>query len=295
MGPLGPRSTVTISESAAAAGRILLDAGFEAEDARRDVSVLARHALGWSLAEWAVRARETAPANFPAQLIELTRRRATHEPVAYITGVKEFYGRSFRVSPAVLTPRPETEILVDAALSLMTTAMGRGAVTEVKEIVDVGTGAGCIAVTLALESPAARVIATDVSADALAIARANADALGARVEFVETPLIPPGIQADLIVSNPPYIPEPDRALLPPDVRDFEPAVALFAGPDGLEVIRELVPAAYTALTPEGRLVMEIGAAQADAVADIVKAAGFERPYVMSDLQGIPRIVVARRR
>ena len=282
---------MTISESTTTAVRILVESGFEPEEARRDVSVLARHLLGWSLTDWAVRARDAAPADFPSKLIELTNRRATHEPVAYITGVREFYGREFQVTPAVLTPRPETEILVETAVSLMPSSLLLGSESV---IVDVGTGSGCIAITLALECMSTHVVATDVSREALAIARANAAALGARVEFVNVPLIPPGIQPDLIVSNPPYIPESDRASLPADVRDFEPAEALFAGPDGLDVIRQLVPAAFHALKPEGRLIMEIGAGQADAVAGIVKAAGFERPYVTSDLQGIPRIVVARK-
>ena len=282
---------MTITESAAAAARVLIESGFEPEEARRDVAVLARHVLGWSLTDWAIRSREEAPADFHSRLAEFTRRRATHEPVAYITGVREFYGRTFRVTPAVLTPRPETEILVETTLSLLPSALLLGAETA---IVDVGTGSGCIAITLALEAHAARVVATDTSSDALAIARANADALGARVEFVKASLIPAGIEADLIVSNPPYIPESDRASLPVDVRDFEPAAALFAGPDGLDVIRELVPAARHALKSGGRLIMEIGAGQADAVAAIVRSAGFERPYVTSDLQGIPRIVIAAR-
>jgi release factor glutamine methyltransferase len=285
---------VTISESTNGAAGILIDAGFEPEEARRDVSVLARHVLGWSLTDWAVRGREVAPADFPSRLIALAQRRARHEPIAYITGIKEFYGRQFRVSPAVLIPRPETEILVETALALITNAKNHEAVKGVKEIIDVGTGTGCIAVTLALECPSARVVATDVSTAALAIARTNAELLGARVELLEATLIPSGSQVELIVSNPPYVPESDRASLSADVRDFEPGVALFAGSDGLDVIRELVPAAYKALKPKGRLVMEIGAGQADEVADIVKAVGFERPYVTSDLQGIPRIVIARR-
>jgi release factor glutamine methyltransferase len=281
---------VTVIESATAAARVLADAGFPLDESQRDVSVLARHLLGWSLTDWAVRNRDDAPAEFAARLDAAVRRRATHEPVAYITGVREFYGREFHVTPAALIPRPETEALVEVALHAATNARTQSALT----LIDVGTGSGCLAVTVKLERPSTRVIATDISAAALDVARRNAARLGADVEFVETSLLPPHIQADVIVSNPPYIPEHDRATLPADVREFEPAAALFAGPDGLDVIRELVPAAHAALRPGGRLVMEIGAGQADDVAALLKAAGFEGAYIKADLQGIPRVVVARR-
>ena len=225
---------MTIGQATSEAVRILTDAGFEQAEARRDVSVLARHLLGWNLADWAARSRQDAPTGLAEKLNAHARRRATHEPVAYITGVREFYGREFVVSPAVLIPRPETEGLIERALPVEGT------------VVDVGTGSGCVAITLALACPRARVIATDVSTDALAIARENASRLGARVEFLQASLVPADLKPDVIVSNPPYVPERDRASLSIDVRDFEPAGALFAGPDGLDVIRALVPAARRA-------------------------------------------------
>jgi len=283
-----------VFEATTAAAEILTGAGFDAEDARFDASVLARHILGWSLTDWAVRSREAAPAGFETPLLTLARRRATHEPVAYITGVREFYGREFRVSPAVLIPRPETEGLVEAALADAVQGPGSRVLGPTIDIVDVGTGSGCLAITLALEMPNARVMASDISPEALTMARATAAALGARVEFVESSLIPAGVVADLIVSNPPYVPERDRASLSVDVRNFEPAGALFAGADGLDVIRLLVPAARQALKPGGRLLMEIGHGQADAVTGLVTNAGLKLEGIRPDLQGIPRIVIARK-
>ena len=294
---------MTIADCAAAAARVLTDAGVAEPDARADIGVLARHRLGWTGADWVARSRDQAADGFFDTLLALARRRSTGEPVAYITGVREFYGRPFGVSPAVLIPRPETELLITEALAHAQVTHraqlrgcsgaepARGPVGPV--IADVGTGSGCLAVTLALEIPGARIVATDVSPDALEVARANARALGAgRVEFVAASLLPPG-RFDLIVSNPPYVAERDRASLPPDVRDFEPASALFAGEDGLGVIRGLVPAAAPALLRGGRLVMEIGAGQADEVAQIVRDARLELEGVRPDLQGIPRVVIAR--
>lgn len=277
---------MTTGQSLDEAARVLAEAGFPADEARRDASVLARHALGWTMTEWAARLRDTAPEDLLPRLLELARRRATREPVAYITGVREFFGRDFLVTPDVLIPRPETEGLVEEALSG----------DAPSAVVDVGTGSGCLAVTLALAWPAARVVATDVSAAALAVARRNADRLGAgRVEFVETSLVPAGLAGiDLIVSNPPYIAAGDRLSLPEDVRGFEPATALFAGVDGLDVIRPLVRAAALVLRPGGRLILEIGAGQAAPVSDLVRHAGLELVRLRPDLQGIPRIVVARR-
>jgi release factor glutamine methyltransferase len=279
---------VTIAETVVAAAEILRDAGFEPDEARRDVSVLARHELQWNLADWAARSREDAPDGFAEQLNALARRRATREPVAYITGVREFFGREFRVAPGVLIPRPETEAIVEHVVSR------RERFPAAPVILDIGTGSGCLAVTVSLELPHTRVVATDTATVALGAARANAERLGASVEFVQASLIPAGLQPDVIVSNPPYVPERDRASLSADVRDFEPATALFSGPDGLDLIRELLPAAARQLNSGGWLFMEIGAGQSSAVADLVGAAGLDLESVEPDLQKIPRIVIARR-
>jgi release factor glutamine methyltransferase len=283
---------VTVRVIADHAAQALVARGFAPEDARRDVSVLARHVLGWTMADWVTNAGALSPTGFAESLQRLVLRRMTHEPVAYITGVREFYGREFMVTRAVLIPRPETEGIIEAIPAGLPAAHGSG--TPV--ILDIGTGSGCLAITLALEHPAARVIATDVSQDALSIAAQNAQRLGAhRAEFVEASLVPSGLPPlDLIVTNPPYVPERDRESLSPDVRDFEPAQALFAGEDGLGVIRDLLPEARAALKPGGALIMEIGAGQAEAVAALVAGAGLRLITIRPDLQGIPRIAVAVR-
>jgi release factor glutamine methyltransferase len=282
---------VTVFESADRAARIMSDAGFAPEDARGDVSVLARHALGWTTAEWAMRLKESAPPGFADRIVAMASRRARHEPVAYITETREFYGRPFHVTPSVLIPRPETEGLIDEALKLRRH-------NSRPLIVDVGTGSGCIAVTLALEWPDSRVVATDISTAALDVARSNARALDASsVEFVQVSadeFVPAHFTSvDLVVSNPPYVPERDRQSLPADVREFEPHTALFAGADGLDLIRLLIPAAAKSLARGGILLMEIGAGQAGVIPGLVRHAGLELVDIRPDLQGIPRTVVAR--
>ena len=282
---------MTVFESAARAVRILTDAGFAPEDARADVAVLGRYVLGWTTAEWAMRLRDPAPIDLGDRLANMAVRRARHEPIAYITGTREFYGRPFHVTPSVLIPRPETEGIIDEALKLR------------KEgsrpfIIDIGTGSGCIAVTLALEWPGARVIGTDISGEALDVARSNALTLGATTVEVApvnaNEFFPAQLgKVDLIVTNPPYVSESDRTSLPADVRDFEPETALFGGGDGLDVIRLLIPAAAKALRRGGTLLMEIGAGQAGALPALVTAAGLALVDIKPDLRGIPRTVIAR--
>jgi release factor glutamine methyltransferase len=277
----------------AAAAR-LRAGGFEADEARRDAVVIARGLLRWTMTDWLAHSRDQAPPHFQTAFAELVTRRGTREPVAYLLGAKEFYGRTFSVTSDTLIPRPETEGLVDAALDWL---RGRAAHTPgTPRVLDVGTGTGCLAITLALEAPApgAIVMATDISNAALAVARDNAARLGATaVEFHHGHLLadvePP---MHLIVSNPPYVPARDRDTLSPDVGRFEPAQALFAGDDGLDVIRELVPLAKRALAPDGCLMMEIGAGQADAVIALIQASGFQQVQQAPDLQGIPRVIIA---
>jgi release factor glutamine methyltransferase len=248
--------------------------------------------LGWDQAQWLVRRSQEASAAFTAAFGPMVARRAAHEPLAYILGEREFYGRPFAVSRAVLIPRPETELIVEQACRWMA---ARNVTTPT--IVDVGTGSGCLAVTLALECPAARLVATDISPDALEVAAANAarHQVADRIRFVRAPLTA-GLreEADLVVANPPYVAERDRASLPAEVRDYEPAEALFGGPDGLDVIRALAPSAAQALRPGGRLMLEIGAGQWSAVNAILEHAGFTGVHVEADLAGIPRTVVAER-
>ena len=267
-------------------------AGLSPEDSARDAAVLARAVLGWDQARWLTHRHDPASAEFAPAFLNLVARRAAHEPVAYILGEREFFGRLFLVSRDVLIPRPETELVIDQALAWLSTA-GRPAAPT---IVDVGTGSGCLAIILALECPDARIVATDISPAALEVARANAARHGvaARVDWRHTALVGDlTAAADLIVANPPYVAERDRGSLAADVRDYEPAAALFAGPDGLDVIRLLAPAARRALRAGGALIMEIGAGQWPAVEDILRRAGFQDIAVHADLAGIARVVVGK--
>jgi release factor glutamine methyltransferase len=282
---------MTLQEHASAGAERIRAAGVAPDEARRDATMLARAVLGWDATEWITRSAEEAPHGFAGEFESRVARRTRREPMAYILRAREFYGRAFVVTPEVLIPRHETELVVDEALECLSRMPA-----AVPLIADLGTGSGCLAVTLALECPRARVLATDVSFDALGVATRNAGTLGAldRVTFhlggwlagITEPL-------DLIVSNPPYVPERDRASIAPEVREYEPASALFAGDDGLDAIRTLVPAAAGALRPGGWLVMEIGAGQADEVRHLIEDAPRLRlQRIAEDLQHIPRVVVA---
>ncbi len=228
-----------------------LATGPHAERARRDAETLLLHALkedrpDANLAWLIAHEYETLAANLEASFRVRVKRRRDGEPIQYITGEAEFYGLNFKVNRDVLIPRPETEHLVEKVIDL-----ARG--FERPRIVDVGTGSGAIAVALASRLPDARIHATDQSAAALEVARGNAARKGVaeRVRFYEGDLLVPvaEIKFDLIVSNPPYVAETDRDSLAVEVRDYEPAQALFAGADGLEIYRRLIPAAFDALYP----------------------------------------------
>jgi release factor glutamine methyltransferase len=205
-------------------------------------------------------------------------------PTQYITKRQEFYGREFRVTPAVFIPRPETEHIVETALRLAPKA---------RSIVDVGCGSGAIAVTLSLEMRRP-VRATDVSLQAIAAARENARRLGAPVEFIACDLISAFADRsiDLIVSNPPYIPATEEPGLPREVRDHEPRQALYAGPEGLDAYRRLIADAARVLAPGGRLIMELGYRQIDAVRAMFDASWGELE-IISDLAGLPRVLAAK--
>jgi release factor glutamine methyltransferase len=288
------RAGHTPAEAEADATRALDAAGIAREEGQRDAALLARSVLGWDEAQWIVRRHEAAPPDFTARFAAAIARRCRREPVAYILGEREFYGRAFRVTPAVLIPRPESESIVDEALAWLRSA--RPVPNPV--VVDVGTGSGCLAITIAREYPKARLTAIDVSPAALDVARENAGRHGVldRVTFLCGDLLA-GVTGpvDLIISNPPYVPDTDRGTLAPEVRDFEPAQALFAGPDGLEVVRRLLRAAAEALRPGGRLIMEFGWGQADAVTRLVAGTPDLTLLLMrEDLQRIPRVAVIDR-
>ncbi|MGD1072091.1 MAG: peptide chain release factor N(5)-glutamine methyltransferase [Bryobacteraceae bacterium] len=206
--------------------------------------------------------------------------RIAGKPTQYITKKQEFYGREFRVTPDVLIPRPETELLVETALKY-----ARGLT------IDVGTGSGAVAVTLAIET-GAPLIATDLSPQALAVAQTNAAALNARVQFIQADLLElfADSAAYLIVSNPPYVPL--NAGLQREVRDYEPHLALFAGATGLEIYQRLIPQARRVLKPGGTLALELGFSMATQVAAMV--ASWRNVQVLPDLAGIPRVLVCEK-
>jgi release factor glutamine methyltransferase len=224
---------------------------------------------------------------------ESIERRAAGEPLQYITGVQDFYGREFRVTPDVLIPRPETELLVEAALPIV------GDTTPF--ICDVGTGSGCIAVTLLCETVNARAVAIDKSPSALAIAKINAQnhSVAERAIFVVSDcfnsLVSRDYKFDLIVSNPPYVAEAALEGLQREVRDHEPLVALSPGGDGLSVIRRLIDEGPAFIKPKGHLLMEIGFDQGEAVERLVSDSAWSLREIRPDLQGIPRIVVMQKR
>ncbi|MHB2019573.1 MAG: peptide chain release factor N(5)-glutamine methyltransferase [Candidatus Xenobia bacterium] len=215
---------------------------------------------------------------------ELLKRRRRGEPVAYLLGRREFYGRCFEVTPACLIPRPDTEALVEAALAV-----------RPRRAIDVGTGSGIIACTLAAELPSAEVWATDISPDALQVARRNAERLQADVCFRQGDLLA-GVAGpfDLVVSNPPYVTEAEFTELMVGVRDYEPRTALVAGPSGLEVYERLIPQALQALQSGGWLMVEMGAWQGEAVSALFSGAGLTDVQVLPDLAGLPRVTRGRR-
>lgn len=231
----------------------------------------------------------------PLQEVELAacrervRRRAGREPLQYILGHCEFWSLPLTVTPAVLVPRPDTEVLVEEALKRLPADDGR--------VLDVGTGSGAIALALASEKPQLQVVGLDASSEALAVARDNAAALGlaGRVEMVAGDLfaLPTGPWS-LLVSNPPYIPTGELAGLMPEVRDFEPAAALDGGADGLECYRALARQAPLLLEPGGWLLVEVGQGQAGEVEALLSAAGLVETTIRDDYAGIPRVVAARK-
>jgi len=242
--------------------------------------VLLAHALGVDRAALITDPRRELTAAEAGRFRTLAARRREREPVAYIVGTKGFRRIELAVDPRVLIPRPETEHLVEAAL-----ALPQGA-----RVVDVGTGSGAVALALADERPDLRLVGTDASAEALTVARLNGRRLGLDVEWVLGDLLDPVASTiDAVVCNPPYVRDSDP--LPPDVAGYEPALALFGGPDGLAVVRRLVLAA--AARGAGFLALEVGEGQVPAVGALVRGAGYTDVHAVADLAGIERVVVAR--
>jgi release factor glutamine methyltransferase len=251
---------------------------------------------------------------------ELLQRRRHGEPIQYIIGQTEFYGLPFRVTPDVLIPRPETEHLVEKALELATIVRGsvtghdfsraenrtkedralapEGTPSRFPRILDVGTGSGAISVALAHNLPQAQITAVDVSAVAVEVAHANAEcnAISSRIRFLQGDLLASVAQEqfEIVVSNPPYVPTTDSDTLAVEVRDHEPAIALFAGDDGLDIYRRLIPQAFACLVPGGFIALEIGYGQSASIAALLAAVGFQQIEFVPDLQSIPRVAYAQR-
>jgi release factor glutamine methyltransferase len=272
---------VTLQTALQQGQKLLADAGILAP--RLTAEVLLAHAIGcqrsWLFAHSAEELKELWWIHYGRYLHQ----RLSGTPTQYVTGTQEFYGREFRVTPAVLIPRPETEHLIETALKFNPGIM-----------LDIGTGSGAIAVTLALETKA-RVFATDVSRPALAVARRNAVRLNAQVDFIGCDLgsALPDACFDMIVSNPPYVPESDRAGMQPEVRDHEPALALFAGPGGFDIYRRLIPEAARLLKPGGRLILELGHTSLDPVREMLDRS-WKHHEVIDDLARIPRVLSVAR-
>jgi len=303
-----PNDCCPVVAACVASGTLLLEqAGIET--ARLDAECLVAAGLGcprWHLI--LEPNRRLSPEEF-SRILRLLQRRERREPLAYVLGVREFWSLPMAVSAGVLVPRPETETLVEAALAAWgeMRAESREPRAETREagptIVELCTGSGAVAIALAKELPAARLLATDLSWRALRVARANAARHGvaARIEFLRGDLWravngqAPAGSVDLVVANPPYIRSPELATLMPEVQ-WEPRLALDGGADGLRVLRKIVASSPDRIRPGGVLLLEIGADQAEAVGALLAASGrFEPARLRPDLAGRPRVVVARRR
>jgi release factor glutamine methyltransferase len=272
------------------ARRRLSEAGIN--EATLDSETLLRHVTGWDRAALLVRANEEVPKEYEEPFNLLVARRAERQPLQHLTGEQAFWRHVFRVNPDVLIPRPETEVLVEAALGILR-------VQAEALVVDVGTGSGCIALSLAAELPRAQVHATDVSSAALRVARENARRMGLadRVTFHEGDLLAPlkalAGRIDLVASNPPYVDPGDAPSLAPEVRHHEPAIALFPPCEPLAVYRRLLPEAARVLRPGGYAIVEIGHGQSRDVVGIAASVGLVVERIIPDLADIPRTVVAR--
>jgi len=282
--------SVSIAEALRQASRALDQAGVA--EARREAGSLLSHVTGRDRTFLISHAEDQLNEEEAERFADAVARRAAGEPTQYITGTQDFFGRTFRVTPDVLIPRPETELLVEAALAVM----------PAKAFVcDVGTGSGCIAVTLLCERNDARAVAVDVSEAALEVARQNARELSVEDRIVLqlsdcfAALTPGKDLFDLVVSNPPYVSANMLPGLQREVRDHEPQIALSPGTDGLSVIRRLLTEASVFIRGNGHLLMEIGFDLGENVENLVDKTVWNLQKILPDLQGIPRIVVLQKR
>jgi release factor glutamine methyltransferase len=261
------------------------------DSARLDAELLVAHALDLERVSLYLDMDRPLSAAELADIRALVKRRRMREPVAYILGHRDFYGRTFEVSPAVLVPRPDTETLVERAL-------GRLGEAPVERVLDLCTGSGIIAVTLAAECPELQVDGTDASEEALEVARRNAERHGVadRVRWMQGDLfdaVPEGQRYGLVTANPPYVAEADLDRLAPEITEWEPRLALAAGPDGLDVLRRMAAGLGRVLTPGGTVLVELGQGQAGAVSAAFESHGVTPVGVHRDLGGIERVIEAR--
>ena len=276
----------SISQALREAAEVLQNAGVP--EARREAGSLLAFILAKDRTFLIAHAEDPVSEEMLLRFQESVERRAAGEPLQYITGVQDFFGREFRVTPDVLIPRPETELLVEAAIEVAGSS---------PFVCDVGTGSGCIAVTLLCELGKARAVCLDKSRAALEIAKLNSrdHSVSDRAEFLVSDCLdaldPRDYQFDLVVSNPPYVSASALPGLQREVRDHEPLVALSPGADGLTIIRRLIKETPPFLKPGGHLLMEIGFDQGEAVGELVKETSWQLLEIRPDLQGIPRIVV----
>ncbi len=290
---------MTLRKTLALAAQQLAQDLHLAATAQRDAELLLLDAVTLTRAALLAHPDREITPDQEAQLRRSIERRLRHEPIQYITGRQEFYGLELHVTPAVLIPRPETEHLVESVLAQLSPHLSERALTDrALTIADVGTGSGAIAIALAVHLPQAAITALDLSPAALTVASANARVhhVDARIRFLHSDLLAAAHQQespfDAIVSNPPYVPESDRETLHPQVRDYEPASALFAGATGLDVYQRLIPQAWRALRAGGLLALEMGHGQRDALAAMLSA--WSHVVFLDDLQHIPRVVLARK-
>lgn len=281
----------SIQSRVAAARQQLRDAGLSSKEADLSARLLAEYLLGWSTERFLVEGIEPEPSGFFARYSAAIARRAAREPLPYITGQREFWGLPFEVTPDVLIPRPETELIVEAALDLHPDPAAR------VRVADLCTGSGCVAVAIARERAASSVLATDISEAALVVARRNAvrHRVADRVKFECSDLLQnvTGV-FDVIAANPPYVRSGDRPALQPEVRE-EPEVALYAGPEGLDVTRRLVAESPAFLRSGGHLIFEFGLGQDVEIERLVGGTpALKLMDMRRDLQGIARTAIARR-
>ncbi|MFK7819395.1 MAG: peptide chain release factor N(5)-glutamine methyltransferase [Planctomycetaceae bacterium] len=258
---------------------------------RLDAEILLAHSCGWERIHLYTNYDKPLSPDQRGRMRDFIQRRAKAEPVAYLVGFREFFGLDFSVNSAVLIPRPDTETLVRTALDVLKER-------STSNVLDIGTGSGCVAVAIAVNCPGANVTAVDISPEALAIASVNADKhnMSDRIRLLQSDVFSgvPDEKFEVIVSNPPYIRADEMPGLDADVRDHEPTGALVGGTDGLDIVRQIIAQSPGYLTDDGHLMLEVDGQQAEPVAELLKRAGFQNVGIEKDLSGIQRVVYGNR-